>query len=162
MFPYSCLELGLFSFCLLFQSLLLFKLLLNSGLLEFLSFLSSNLSLNSIFFSGSSLIGFNSSFSPQCIKLCLPVRCFFLQFPKSLNFLFFLVFNSPEYLKNYFCSAMISAYFSAFSRMYCAIFSSYYFYFILRCSITSIAFLFASIIYSLVFLCFSLFFYIKF
>lgn len=91
-----CLEFSLLSLCLFFESSLLLNLLLNASLLKFLGLLCSDLSLNSIFFSCSTLIGLNSSLGPQSIKLSLSVRSFLLKFPESLDFFLLFFFDASK------------------------------------------------------------------
>ena len=71
--PDSGLKLSLLSFGDLLQPPLFLQLLFDSCLLKIFSLLGSDLCLDPILLSGSPLVGLDSSFRPQCIKLSLPV-----------------------------------------------------------------------------------------
>lgn len=151
------LELRLLCLGLLLQSALLLQLLLDTRFLQLLILLGPDFSLDSILFSGSSLIGFNCSLCPQSVQFSLPVRSLFLKLPQTLNLFLFFFLDTPKSQHSYFCSASSSASFSAFSLTYWVIFSSSSFSLILRCYPIKMAFLLAWLISSLIFDCFSRF-----
>lgn len=119
------LEFSLFHTGLLLETAFFFVLLLKAGLSQLFILFGADLSLFLLFFAGCALIGFSGTLSSESIQLCLPIIGLLLELPQPLDFLFFLLFDTPKYYnKIYFCSASNSAAFWAFSMLYWAIFSS--------------------------------------
>ncbi len=90
----DCLELGLLSPRLLLQHAFFLLLLLVASILQFLASLRPDFCLHFLLLPRSSLVGLGCSFGPQCIQLGLPIGCFFLQLPQSLDLSLLFVLNS--------------------------------------------------------------------